>query len=105
MSVSVFLSWDPQVYFYYPAQALTLHVGACECTSVKLLNVIVHGLSLAELDCSSGRLAFLKRAEVKYLKYLIHDSECFQLDEAEFPFLFQTDTSQGFESQEYIFER
>lgn len=39
------------------------------CVYLKLLNDTFHGLSLAELGWSSGGLAFLKRAEVKCLKY------------------------------------
>lgn len=58
-----------------------------------------------ELDCSSGGLALLTTNKDKYLGYLIRDCGCFKLDEVEFPFIFQANTSQRFESQEYIFEK
>lgn len=72
---------------------------------MKLLNATICALSLAGLDCSDAGLVFLTRNEEKYLRYLMRDCECFKVDEVEFPFIFQANTSQRFESQEYIFEK
>jgi len=72
---------------------------------MKLHNAIVSELSFAGLDYKSGGLAFLTRNEDKCLRYLICDTECFKVHEVEFPFIFQANTSQRFESQEYIFEK
>lgn len=94
-SLSAFLSW---LVGFSSCVWVSVNASLCWYT-------IICALALARLDCSNGGLAFLTRKQVKYMRYLIRDCECFKLDEGEFPFIFQADTSQRFESQEYIFEK